>query len=252
MLRECAVGAQPVTIGRLPQNAIVIDNPAVSTVHARVIREGDTFILEDLQSTNGTFVNEQKITRHMLREGDNVVIGKHHLTFSATGAAAAPTASEAQTSMAHHGGTVMLDTRQYRELLAKSGGAAAAPAPAAFAQPASTADMPTVVREAPRKPAPQPKVAVLRVLSGRAEQTEYTLTGQTSLIGKSDTALVRLKGWFKPKVAVAIGRKADAYTATPLGGKPRINGHRLESRHDLKTGDVIEVSGLTLEFELQS
>jgi hypothetical protein len=142
---------------------------------------------------------------------------------------------------------MMLDTRQYRELLAKSGTAVP---PAAAGAAAAGAD---TVRDAPRKPvAPPPKIAVLRVISGKADQSEYTLTGHTSLIGKSDTALVRLKGWFKPKVAVAIGRKGEAYTATPLGGKPKINGQRLNGRHELKTGDVIEVSGLTLEFELQS
>ena len=74
-LRECAVGAHPVNIGRLPDNTIVIDNPAVSGRHARVFREGNHYVVEDLKSTNGTFVNEKPIARHTLLEGDVVLVG---------------------------------------------------------------------------------------------------------------------------------------------------------------------------------
>ena len=59
-LQECAVGTHPVSIGRLPDNNVVIDNPAVSGRHARVYREGNHYVLEDLKSTNGTFVNGQR------------------------------------------------------------------------------------------------------------------------------------------------------------------------------------------------
>jgi pSer/pThr/pTyr-binding forkhead associated (FHA) protein len=89
---------------------------------------------------------------------------------------------------------------------------------------------------------------VLRVVSGRAEQDEYDLGAHTSLIGRSDTALVRLRGWFKPSVAVAIARSGNTYIATALGGKPLVNDQRLDGRHDLQDGDVISVSGLVLEF----
>jgi hypothetical protein len=89
------------------------------------------------------------------------------------------------------------------------------------------------------------------VLSGDTDQSEYLLRAQTSLIGKSEGALVRLKGWFKPKSAVAIARKGDTYTATQLGGKTSINGQPLSGRQDLNEGDVLSVSGLTLEFRLK-
>jgi hypothetical protein len=74
------------------------------------------------------------------------------------------------------------------------------------------------------------------------------LRAQTSLIGKSDAAVVRLKGWFKPESAAAIARKGDTYTVTHLGGKTTINGQVLTGRQDLRDGDVLLVSGLTLEF----
>jgi len=62
---------------------------------------------------------------------------------------------------------------------------------------------------------------------------------------------VRLKGWFKPKAAVAIARKADGYVATLLGGTTLINGERLNGRSYLQDGDVLLISGLTLEFRLR-
>ena len=84
-LQECAIGSHPVSIGRLPDNAVVIDNPAVSGRHARVYREGNHYVLEDLKSTNGTFVNDQPIARHSLLEGDVILVGKHTLIFTQQG-----------------------------------------------------------------------------------------------------------------------------------------------------------------------
>ncbi len=233
VLRDCAVGPYPVRIGRLPDNTIVIDNEAVSGHHARVLPEADEFVLEDLKSTNGTFVNGQRITRHALRHGDVVLVGKHSLVFDET-ARDQPAAAKAGPDVPELGGTILFDARQRAALLAvaqqMAGGAAAAPA---------TTPLP-----------PAEKIAVLRVVSGRADQSEYALEAHNSLIGKSEVALVRLKGWFKPKVAVAIGRKGDKYQATLLGGKARINNQPLTSHHDLKNGDVLEVYGLTLEFRV--
>ena len=81
VLNEFVIGPQGVRIGRLPDNQVVIDNPAVSGHHARVVRDGLYCVLEDLQSTNGTFVNERPVTRRELRSGDVVRIGKHTLLF---------------------------------------------------------------------------------------------------------------------------------------------------------------------------
>jgi hypothetical protein len=89
---------------------------------------------------------------------------------------------------------------------------------------------------------------MLRVLAGTADRAEYRLDAQTSLIGASHAALVRLRGWFKPKVAVAIARNGDGYVATRLGGRISVNGEPLTGRHELRDGDMLRVGGLTLEF----
>ena len=75
-----AVG-QTCTIGRKKSNDIVIDNLAVSGNHARIESVSTTFVIRDLESTNGTFVNKKKVSMHNLRHGDVLLIGKHKLIF---------------------------------------------------------------------------------------------------------------------------------------------------------------------------
>ena len=231
-LKDYAVGAG-VSIGRLPDNVVLIDNPAVSGHHARVFYEGSRVILEDLRSTNGTFVNGRPITRHVLQHGDEVLVGKHQLVFDQNAALNAPVAGAPLQGL---GDTVYLDTKQHRELRATLESARAdAPKPV-NARPA------LATSSGPRR------VGVLRVIAGSAEEDEYSLDGQTSIIGRSNTALVRLRGWFKPAMAVAIAKNGSGYVATPMGGKPLINQAPLEARYTLQEGDMLTVSGLVLEF----
>ena len=75
-----AVG-QTCTIGRKSSNDIVIDNLAVSGKHASIESVSTTFVIRDLDSTNGTFVNQKKVSMHNLRHKDVLLIGKHELIF---------------------------------------------------------------------------------------------------------------------------------------------------------------------------
>lgn len=235
VLKEYVVG-KSVTIGRLPDNTVVIDNPAVSGHHARVFRDGDQMVLEDLKSTNGTFVNDQHIYRHVLQDGDVILVGKHKLAFETTGTTGL---NLPQPALAPLGDTMYLDTKQHRALLATLRAARAEADVAAGALP-TVSVMPTLDR-----------VGVLRVVSGPADHAEYDLDAHTSLIGRSSTALVRLRGWLKPDVALAIARNGDGYVATRVGGKTMVNDQPLRGRHHLKEGDVLSVNGLTLEFRFK-
>ena len=73
-----------VTIGRRKENTIVFTNPEVSSSHARIDKVGTDYILTDLQSTNGTFVNGLKVLSHRLSHGDRISIGKNVLLFIGT------------------------------------------------------------------------------------------------------------------------------------------------------------------------
>lgn len=68
-----------ITIGRKKSNSINIDNLQVSNKHARIIKHAGNYFIEDLKSTNGTFLNNEKITKEPLRDNDIITIGKHTL-----------------------------------------------------------------------------------------------------------------------------------------------------------------------------
>jgi pSer/pThr/pTyr-binding forkhead associated (FHA) protein len=78
---EVPLGREPVTIGRIPENAIFLDEPGVSRRHARIEREGDSFVIHDLHSTNGTWIGLRRIDEHALDDGDTVRIGTTRLAF---------------------------------------------------------------------------------------------------------------------------------------------------------------------------
>ena len=229
ILKECSVGLMA-TIGRLPDNTLVIDNPAVSGHHACVFRDGDACVVEDLQSTNGTFVNEKRVTRRTLQNGDVLLIGKHTLVFDQM-ARDEPVLDETNTPVADVESTVFLDTMQHRALLAKLG----------------IEDHAKKAADAAKRG----KVGVLKVIRGNADRSEFNLEAQTSLIGKQQASLIRLKGWFKPKVAIAITRDGHSYVATLLHGNTRINHQRRRGPCPLSDGDLLEVGGLVLEFNFK-
>jgi hypothetical protein len=70
------------------------------------------------------------------------------------------------------------------------------------------------------------------------------------MIGRAESAQIRTKGWFKSPQAAAITRKGEGFAITPMGAPVVVNGHKIIGRRDLVSGDVIEVSGLTMEFTL--
>jgi len=231
VLKEVPVGASEVSIGRSPENGIVIDNPAVSHFHARVFNEEGRLMLEDFGSLNGTFVNGQRVKMVTLKPGDSVAIGKHTIVISdsrdldgfATGngngkpAPAAPKLNE----------TVMLDTKARRDFLQK----VAAVGESAQVAPARM------------------KVATLVVRSGRTNQKEYTLNDKLTVIGKSAMATVKLKGWFAPKAAAQINRRDDqSYYVGAADKVPSVNGQHISQPTKLSSGDVIDVAGIQLEF----
>ena len=90
--RHIELTLETLSIGRKADNTLVIEDPAVSGHHARIVKVQAVFFLEDLKSTNGTTINGQPITRHQLRDADVITIGQHRLVFqeNATASTAAP------------------------------------------------------------------------------------------------------------------------------------------------------------------
>ena len=80
-MAEYTMNKERYTIGRLPDNDIRIDNPAVSGHHSLIINILNDSFLEDLNSTNGTYVNGKLVKKHALQHGDIVTVGHHQLRF---------------------------------------------------------------------------------------------------------------------------------------------------------------------------
>ena len=77
VIKTIETDSEKITIGRYEKNNIQIDNLAVSSLHARIVKEDDNYYIEDLESTNGTFLNDIPVKKEQLRDTDAVTIGKH-------------------------------------------------------------------------------------------------------------------------------------------------------------------------------
>jgi pSer/pThr/pTyr-binding forkhead associated (FHA) protein len=83
VLKEMPLEKERTTIGRKPHNDIQIDNLAISGEHAAIVTIQNDAFLEDLNSTNGTYVNGQPVKKHVLQNNDVVELGKYRLKFLA-------------------------------------------------------------------------------------------------------------------------------------------------------------------------
>lgn len=95
--QEFELTQEQTRVGRRPFNDIVLENLAVSGEHARLSREGQQVLIEDLNSTNGTYVNGKPVKKQLLQDGDLIEIGKCRLTYWA--AAAASDSGAPQTTL---------------------------------------------------------------------------------------------------------------------------------------------------------
>ena len=79
VLKTLETDRDEITIGRKKSNNIDIDNLQVSNKHAKIVKHAGNYFIEDLKSTNGTFLNNEKIVKEPLRDKDIITIGKHTL-----------------------------------------------------------------------------------------------------------------------------------------------------------------------------
>ncbi|MBN8487402.1 MAG: FHA domain-containing protein [Burkholderiales bacterium] len=81
VIKEFQISKDRTTLGRRPYNDIVIDNLAVSGEHAVLLAVGDDVYIEDLNSTNGTYINGKAIKKQLLVHNDTVEIGKYRIKY---------------------------------------------------------------------------------------------------------------------------------------------------------------------------
>jgi FHA domain len=81
LIKVVPLNKDRMTLGRRPYNDIVVDNLAVSGEHAALQVIGHDYFIEDLNSTNGTYINERKVKRQILKNGDTIEIGKYAIKY---------------------------------------------------------------------------------------------------------------------------------------------------------------------------
>lgn len=257
VLKEFPLDKDRITIGRKPQNDIQIDNLAISGTHAVVVTILHDSFLEDLDSTNGTFVNGQQIKKHFLQKNDVIELGKYRLKYVKE--------VNSQVAQEEFEKTMVLRPEMMRKAVEPS--VAAAPAvPAAHATimppanptpPATPRASPAVsaaaalarsMPETPVTPAPAPAPATLPL--GAIQ----VLTGSNA--GKALDLVKSLTTLGKPGVQVAvIARRPYGYFLTHVEGPrfPQVNGVPIidMQAHSLKDHDIIELAGVKMEFFLR-
>jgi predicted component of type VI protein secretion system len=228
LVKEVPVGSRPVAIGRSPDNDLPVDNLAVSNYHARVYFEAGRLVVEDLDSLNGTFVNDLRVERATLHDGDSIWVGKHHIKVDASGDSPVPwdTGRKAAASAPRINETMVLDTKARRDMLQQA----------------------AAMGERTQFASGRLRVPTLVVLGGKTDQKEYVVTNKLTVIGKSKMATVRLTGWFRPQLAAQISQRDDGYYLGPGDKVPSVNGTSIAGPARLNDGDVIEVCGVRISF----
>jgi predicted component of type VI protein secretion system len=238
VLAEYNMSKERYTVGRLQDNDIRIDNPTISGHHSLIINILNDSFLEDLNSTNGTYVNGRLIKKHALQNGDVVTVGRHQLRFLDG------TADEEDEFA-----STMVIERQAGgiEALAK----AAAVSASIDADPHSHPDgsskpgaAPSVTaRPAGIEPAAKPlAIAKVQVLNGSFAGREITLNKALTTLGRPGTQVV------------AITRRADGYHLVQVENtsdknQPKLNGQDLGPQaRKLADNDVIEIIGIKMGF----
>jgi len=220
VMAEYNMNKERYTIGRLPDNDIRIDNPAVSGHHSLIINILNDSFLEDLNSTNGTYVNGKLIKKHALQHGDVVTVGHHQLRFVEDDEAQ----DEFEKTM-----VIQPSARPVEKL--RSAAAEVSAGVSATGARKALVDSAAVLKK-----------AKLQVLSGAFAGRELDLNKALTTLGR-------------PGVQVAaITRRADGYFIVHVdsgkeGDFPLLNGAPIgATATKLTDNDVIQLAGVKMGF----
>jgi len=235
VLKEIPLDKERISIGRKQNNDVQIDNLAISGQHAVITTILDDAFLEDLNSTNGTYVNGQPIKKHVLHANDIVELGKYRLKFIADSVQSTLSASDfvdtaaldpvvappeadftitqgvGKQSTATHTQLLSPELRKASQLLTEGAGA--------------------------------DRIGVIQVLSGANVGRELVLTKSLTTLGKPGQQVV------------VITRRPHGYFITHVEGAsfPLVNGRALDAQARLLNDhDVVEIAGVKMEFFLRA
>jgi pSer/pThr/pTyr-binding forkhead associated (FHA) protein len=262
VLAEYNMSKERYTIGRLPDNDVRIDNPAVSGHHSLIINILNDSFLEDLNSTNGTYVNGKLIKKHALQHGDVITIGHHQLRFSDQQANDAEQDEFEKTMVipaGHQSADQLAKAEKAADEAARANSAtkslpdedvsvkldddeAAALSESSKPKPKPVSHTATATGVDPSSAPSALPMAKLQVLSGAFAGRELELTKALTTLGR-------------PGVQVAaITRRAEGYYIVHVesgeeGDYPLVNGQPIGAKaRKLTDNDVVQLAGVKMGF----
>jgi pSer/pThr/pTyr-binding forkhead associated (FHA) protein len=224
VISEFELNQEETTVGRKEENTIHVDNLAVSSRHARILKIGKKVILEDLGSTNGTQVDGKDITKHVLKHGDVVTVGKHTLTFVCLDGEEIPEVPQAEESDMDK--TMIISSAAREEMLGDSG----------------------VEKK------PEMVLGGIQYLSGPLMGKSMDLKASLTSMGKGSNCKIKVKGMLVGKQAAVFTRRPTGYHITHLEGmsKTKVNGDAITGApRVLKDGDIIELADTKMQFYIK-
>lgn len=239
VIRDYALTKERMTLGRKASNDIQVENLAVSGEHAVIFTLLNDSFIEDLNSTNGTFVNGKPVRRHLLQNGDVVELGKHKLKYVHDGKTRDAAAEYERTMVIRSAITETpqpeasappLDIEEVRQSAVRRASAGEDNAAA------GVVSRPQMGGETVSSP-----TGAIQVLSGGAAGRTLNLSKELTTIGKAGG-----------DVAVVTRRPGGYYITQVEGNPPVLNGRTLDAQaHPLCDHDIIELAGVKLEFYLK-
>ncbi|GCL65139.1 FHA domain-containing protein [Pseudaquabacterium pictum] len=217
VIKDVQITKDKTTLGRRPYNDIVIDNLAVSGEHAVLQMLGNDVFIEDLNSTNGTYINGKAIKKQMLAHNDTVEIGKYKIKY------------------------LVEEGADYEKTMIMRQGAGVGMGSGVPHTPYNqTSPMPSLAALGQQQASAAMSLAAsIKVLSGAAAGKSVTLTKVVTTVGK-------------PGVQVAsITKRPNGYVLAHVEGaqRPSINGVPLVTdTAPLSNGDLIELAGTQMQF----
>ena len=212
VIREVQVTKDRTSVGRRPYNDVVIDNLAVSGEHAVLQMSGNEVYLEDLNSTNGTFVNGKAVKKQLLNDSDMVEIGKYKIKYVNEASSSSDAVDKAIMGLSR---PVELSGSSHTE-------------PAAVTPPVGEAG--------------SGGTAAIKVLSGAAAGREVALVKVVTTIGKPGVAVAAITK--RPHGFVVVHVEGSS--------KPTLNGTKIDAEPVLLShGDVLELAGTKMQFVQQ-
>lgn len=212
-IKEFKTENDSVSIGRKAENDLVLDNPTVSGHHCKIYKAGDSYFIEDLNSTNGTFVNAKKVIKSGIKENDVIGIVKYSIIFSCSQQSAPEKMDISEKEILEKTQSKYLDPQKTKAILE--------------------------IIENPVDSQTEYEIKAVSTYIGKA--------GKANIPAKASNIFSSL-----PELAAVITFRSDGYYLNPLKeGILKYNGDELKEKVMLKNEDIIVVGATRFKFILK-